>query len=31
MSGNSLEDLTVTPSVDVGNDSCWHITNGEIT
>ncbi len=33
MSGTGLGDLTLTPSVDVGNDSCWHgsITNGELT
>ncbi len=32
MSGTGLHDLTITPSVDVGKDSCWHgfITNGEI-
>lgn len=32
MSGSGLHDLTLTPSVDVGNDSCWHgfITNGEV-
>ena len=33
MAGTGLHDLTLTPSVDVGNDSCWHgfITNGVIT
>lgn len=33
MSGNAIEDLTLTPSVDVGKPSCWHghITNGEVT
>lgn len=33
MIGNGLHDLTLTPSVDVGKDSCWHghITNGEVT
>lgn len=32
VSGDSLENLTLTPSVDVGITSCWHgfITNGEI-
>lgn len=32
MSGTGLSDLTLTPSVDVGKDSCWHgfITNGEV-
>lgn len=33
MSGTSLEDLTLHPSVDVGTPSCWHgwIRNGEVT
>lgn len=33
MSGTSLDDLTVTPSIDVGTTSCWHcfITAGEVT
>jgi hypothetical protein len=33
MSGTGLNDLTITPSVDVGEPSCWHglITNGEVT
>ncbi|HEY2509509.1 MAG TPA: DUF6527 family protein [Polyangiaceae bacterium] len=33
MSGTNLEDLTLTPSVDVGTPSCWHgfITNGNVT
>lgn len=33
MSGTSLGDLTLTPSVDVGTPSCWHgwITNGAVT
>lgn len=32
MIGNDLNDLTITPSIDVGNITCWHgfITNGEI-
>jgi hypothetical protein len=32
MSGTGLHDLTLTPSVDVGTDSCWHgfITKGEV-
>lgn len=32
VSGDSLANLTLTPSVDVGTASCWHgwITNGEI-
>lgn len=32
MSGTGLHDLTLSPSVDVGTDSCWHgwITNGEV-
>lgn len=31
--GDSLENLTLTPSVDVGSPSCWHgwITKGEVT
>lgn len=33
MSGTGLQDLTLSPSIDVGADHCWHgyITNGEIT
>ena len=33
MTGTGLEDLTITPSVDVGNNSCWHgfIKNGEVS
>lgn len=33
VSGDSLENLTLTPSVDVGTTSCWHgyITNGEVS
>lgn len=33
MSGTELHDLTLSPSVDVGEPSCWHghITNGEVT
>ncbi len=32
MTGTGLSDLTLTPSVDVGDPSCWHgfITQGEI-
>ncbi len=32
MNGSGLEDLTLTPSIDVGNNSCWHgfITSGEV-
>lgn len=31
--GSRLADLTLTPSVDIGNPSCWHgyLTNGEVT
>lgn len=30
--GTTLEDLTLTPSIDAGEPSCWHgfITNGEV-
>ena len=33
MIGDSLDTLTLTPSVDVGTPSCWHgfITLGEVT
>lgn len=33
MSGSGLEDLTISPSIDVGTPSCWHgfIRNGEVT
>lgn len=33
MSGTGLDDLSLTPSIDVGDDHCWHgfITNGEVT
>lgn len=33
MSGESLSDLTLSPSIDVGEPSCWHgyIKNGEVT
>jgi hypothetical protein len=33
MSGTGLADLTLTPSVNVGNPSCWHgfITNGIVS
>lgn len=33
MTGSGLDDLTITPSIDVGTDHCWHgfITNGEVT
>lgn len=33
VSGSGLNDLTLTPSVDVGEPSCWHgfITNGVIS
>lgn len=33
MSGTGLGDLTLTPSVDVGEPSCWHgfITSGVVT
>jgi len=33
MTGTGLDDLTLTPSVDVGEPSCWHgfITNGDVT
>lgn len=33
VSGTSLDDLTISPSVDVNAPSCWHgfITNGEVT
>jgi len=32
MSGTGLNDLTLSPSVDVGTPSCWHgwIQNGEV-
>ncbi len=32
MSGTGLHDLTISPSIDVGNPSCWHghVTNGEV-
>jgi hypothetical protein len=32
MSGTGLSDLTLSPSVDVGEPSCWHgyITQGEV-
>ena len=32
-SGTTLADLTITPSVDVGHDSCWHgfISAGRVT
>lgn len=32
MTGTGLKDLTLSPSVDVGNPSCWHgfIVNGEV-
>lgn len=32
MTGTGLEDLTISPSVDVGDPSCWHghIKNGEV-
>lgn len=33
MSGSGLDDLTLTPSVDVGDPSCWHgfVTGGIVT
>jgi hypothetical protein len=33
MTGTGLDDLTLTPSVDVGKTSCWHgfITDGVVT
>jgi hypothetical protein len=33
VSGSSLEDLTISPSIAVGDPECWHgfIRNGEIT
>lgn len=33
VSGSGLVDLTLTPSIDVGNPSCWHgyIKNGIVT
>lgn len=33
MTGTGLADLTLSPSVDVGDPSCWHgyITNGDVT
>lgn len=33
MTGTGLGDLTLSPSVDVGDDHCWHgfIRNGEVT
>jgi len=33
VSGTSLEDLTLVPSIDVGRPSCWHgfITTGVVT
>jgi len=33
MSGTGLADLTLTPSVDVGEPSCWHgfVTDGVVT
>lgn len=33
MSGSGLDDLTLSPSIDVGEPSCWHgyIKNGEVT
>jgi Family of unknown function (DUF6527) len=33
MTGTGLHDLTLTPSVDVGDPSCWHghITAGAVT
>lgn len=33
VSGNALDNLTLVPSVDVGDPSCWHgfITNGEVS
>ena len=32
MTGTGLDDLTIMPSIDVGNDSCWHgyITDGAV-
>jgi hypothetical protein len=32
MDGTGLSDLTLSPSVDVGEPSCWHgfIRNGEV-
>jgi hypothetical protein len=32
VSGTGLSDLTLSPSVDVGEPSCWHghITDGEV-
>lgn len=33
MAGTSLEDLSIAPSLDIGDPGCWHgfITNGHIT
>ena len=33
MSGTGLHDLTLQPSIDVGDPTCWHgyITNGEVS
>lgn len=33
VSGSSLEDLSCSPSISVGDPECWHgyITNGEVT
>jgi hypothetical protein len=33
MGGDGLHNLTISPSIDVGTDSCWHghITGGAVT